>query len=90
VLAYLEDWKSDRIDATPRTEIPRYNKVEVLEINAPEVLNTGVPPDSPEVEVDVDFNSNEGWRTMTWTVRMIAPASIKEAVKWRIIAAEDR
>ena len=90
VLAYLNDWKPERIDAQPRTEIPRYDKVEVLDISVPPELNNGIPPDSPEVKVNVDFNSNEGWRTMIWTVRMIPPETIKDAAIWRIIAAEDR
>ena len=87
VLAYLEDWNPKRLHEQPRTEIPRYDKVEVLDISVPPELNNGDPP---EVKVDVDFNSNEGWRTMTWTVRMIQPDNSYEAVKWRIIAAEDR
>lgn len=87
VLAYLADWNPKRLDPTDNSAIPRYDKVEVLDISVPSELNTGVPP---EVKVDVNFNSNEGWRTMTWTVRMIHPETIKEAVKWRIISAEDR
>ncbi len=91
VLAYLEDWNPKRLSEQPRTEIPHYDKVEVLDISAPPELNNGNPPDElPEVKVDVDFNTNKGWRAMTWTVQMIKPKDITEAIKWRIIAAEDR
>jgi hypothetical protein len=87
VLAYLEDWNPARLDAQPRTEIPRYNEIEVFKIESTDAPDANMPP---EVKVNIDFNSNEGWRTMTWTVRMIPPETIKEAVKWRITAAEDR
>ncbi|HEY51851.1 MAG TPA: hypothetical protein G4N94_00125 [Caldilineae bacterium] len=87
VLAYLEDGNLSRLDEAPRTEIPHYNEVTVFEIESTDAPDSDMPP---EVNVDVDFNSNEGWRTMTWTVRMIPPATIKDAVKWRIIAVKDR
>ena len=100
VLAYLQDWKSERLASvdihnpkSPKVDlnIPHYNEIEVLEISVPKELNNGNPPgELPEVKVDVDFNTTEGWRTMTWTVHMIPPETIKDAVKWRIVAAEDR
>jgi hypothetical protein len=87
VLAYLEDGDARRLVAEPRTAIPSYREVEVFALSAPKILNDGDPP---VVQVDVDFNSNEGWRTMTWTVLMIPPETIKQAIEWRIVAAEDR
>ncbi len=87
VLAYLEDWNPDRIDPVTSTEIPNYSDVKVFKVEGPKELNEGAPP---EVKVNVDFNSNEGWRNTVWTVRMIPPATIKDAVKWRIVAVEDR
>jgi hypothetical protein len=87
VLAYLGDWNPQRLDAQPRTEIPHYNEVEVFKLESTDAPNADMPV---EVNVDVDFNTNAGWRTTTWTVRMIPPETIKDAVKWRIVAVEDR
>jgi len=100
VLAYLQDRDPKRLaPVDPEKQngkkvdlnIPNYDLLEVLAISEPEELNNGKPPGQlPEVKVDVDFNTNEGWRTMTWTLQMISPKTIKEAVEWRIVAAEDR
>lgn len=87
VLAFLEDGSTERLYAESAAGIPRFSEIKVFDIEGPPDLNQGTPP---EAKVKVDFNSNEGWRTMTWTVRMIPPKTIRDAVRWRIVAAEDR
>lgn len=98
VLAYLLDPKQDRWcnepdcplaqEATPEGERLAYDEVEVLHLTAPPVLDH--PPEQPLVQVEADFNSKEGWQSTLWTLVMIEPATIKDAVKWRIVSVNPR